>query len=37
MSQRWAGKTLADEVAAIMAELKSVATEDPGADVDLAF
>ena len=36
MSQRWAGETLAGKVAAIMAEL-NVATENPGADVDLAL
>lgn len=35
--QRWTGKTMADTVAAIMAELNLVATEDPGADVDLAL
>ena len=34
--QRWTGKTMADTVAAIMAELSLVAT-DPGADVDLAL
>jgi len=37
MLQRWTGKTMADTVAAIMAELNLVATEDPGADVDLAL
>ena len=37
MLQRWTGKTMADKVAAIMAELNLVATKDPGADVDLAL